>query len=142
MNQELKTKLEKLAQRECWCDKEYFVVNYCAGGNVDDAYWSGSRDGETALARTLLKNINTKAANPHTDGQRRTTEQVALEFKKDLQDLLDRYGATIEVGIDWCGNEHIEVTVPAIYDISNNLIQEWTHIDLGTFVEATEDSQL
>lgn len=55
MNEKLKTELEKLAKRKCWCDDEDFMIDDYAGGNIDDAYYGGSADGETLLARELLK---------------------------------------------------------------------------------------
>ena len=54
MNAEMKAKLEKLAARTCWNDDKDFMVDDYAGGNIDDAYYGGNRDGETDLARELL----------------------------------------------------------------------------------------
>ena len=51
---EVKNMLTKLAERECWCDDNDFMIDDYAGGNVDDAYYGGSNDGETLLARELL----------------------------------------------------------------------------------------
>jgi hypothetical protein len=67
-----------------------------------------------------------------------TSEQVAREFRLDLQALLDKYGAELEARDFWvlhseCGDDvRMEVTVPALYDSELNCIREWTHIDLGT----------
>jgi hypothetical protein len=55
MNEDMKTMLEKIAARDCWCDDEEFMADDYAGGNIDDAYNGGSDDGEALLARSLLK---------------------------------------------------------------------------------------
>lgn len=55
MTADLEAKLKKLASRKCWSDGDNFVVDDMAGGNVDDAYDGGWRDGETMLARELLE---------------------------------------------------------------------------------------
>ena len=66
-----------------------------------------------------------------------TAEQVAREFRLDLQALLDKYGAELEARDFWVGlypleaSVRMEVTVPALYDSELNCIREWTHIDLG-----------
>ena len=51
----LVAKLKEIAKRDCWYDDEEFCPNDYAGGNIDDAYYGGSKDGEAQLARTLLK---------------------------------------------------------------------------------------
>ena len=51
---EVKNMLTKLAERECWCDDNDFMIDDYTGGNIDDAYYGGSNDGETLLARELL----------------------------------------------------------------------------------------
>jgi hypothetical protein len=51
----MKEMLEQLAKRQCWCDDEDFCVDDYAGGNINDAYENGLDDGETLLARALLK---------------------------------------------------------------------------------------
>ena len=58
MNAEMKMMLEELAAQTCWCDDEDFVVDDYAGGNVDDAYSGGNRDGEVELARSLLQKFS------------------------------------------------------------------------------------
>lgn len=45
----------QLAKRETWLDDEDFCPMDMSGGNYDDAYYSGSKDGGTYLARELLK---------------------------------------------------------------------------------------
>lgn len=53
---ELIAKLEKLAKKETLCDSDpdSVVYDYC-GGNVDDAYCMGQKDGEIYLAREVLE---------------------------------------------------------------------------------------
>lgn len=55
MMQQLKELLGELAKRESWSDDPYFCPTEQSGGNYDNAYWSGQKDGETDLARRLLK---------------------------------------------------------------------------------------
>lgn len=55
MDEALKKKLKEMAAEECWSDDLDFIVNDFAGGNVDDAYDGGVRDGEIGLARRLLE---------------------------------------------------------------------------------------
>lgn len=53
--------LKEAARRTCWDEledgsqDENFCVFDCSGSNVDDAYEGGVRDGETLLAREVLK---------------------------------------------------------------------------------------
>jgi hypothetical protein len=54
MNEEMKTKLKKLAARECWSDDDDFIADDYASGNIDDAYYGGCEDGAALLARDLL----------------------------------------------------------------------------------------
>lgn len=52
----MKEELIALANRTCWTDDmEDFNPYENAGGNIDDAYFGGASDGETILARELLK---------------------------------------------------------------------------------------
>ena len=55
---ELKEKLKKIAERNCWIDQvdDYadFNPDDYAGGNMDDAYDGGSEDGAALLARELI----------------------------------------------------------------------------------------
>jgi len=55
MDELISEKLKRLAKKECWFDDEECIINDWAGGNIDDAYQGGCVDGETALARELLK---------------------------------------------------------------------------------------
>lgn len=52
---ETKEYLEKLAADEAWCDDDNFLVDDFAGGNEDDAYHGGYRDGQIKLAREILE---------------------------------------------------------------------------------------
>ena len=47
-------KLKKLAQERAHTDREGFMIDDCAAGNIDDAYYAGSSDGEIGLAREIL----------------------------------------------------------------------------------------
>jgi hypothetical protein len=53
----LKEKLIKLSEKKCWCDDKDFMVYDYAAGNIDDAYYGGSDDGEVLLAREILKDF-------------------------------------------------------------------------------------
>ena len=63
MKQELIDKLLKLAKpKTLWDIRETInedacVYDYC-GGNTDDAYEMGERDGQTELARDILDELN------------------------------------------------------------------------------------
>lgn len=47
--------LKKMARREPWADD---AVYDNSGGNYDDAYAGGIDDGQTYLAREILKGLN------------------------------------------------------------------------------------
>lgn len=51
-------RLRKIANAEGWSDKmgedPGCIIDDFAGGNVDDAYYGGTRDGEILLARDIL----------------------------------------------------------------------------------------
>ena len=55
---ELITRLQKAAKRETWAENEDFCAYDYSGGNFDDAYEGGSRDGETFLAQEILEALN------------------------------------------------------------------------------------
>ena len=46
-----------LAARIAWSDDKEFMAMDRAGGNIDDAYAGGDRDGETLLARAIMETI-------------------------------------------------------------------------------------
>lgn len=52
---ELKKLLEMLANRVTWNDSVDFDPQDFSGGNFDDAYYGGLKDGSTDLARTILE---------------------------------------------------------------------------------------
>ena len=52
---ELIATVEKKAEETAWCDDEEFMVDDYAGGNMDDAYQGGIRDGEIVAAREFLE---------------------------------------------------------------------------------------
>jgi hypothetical protein len=49
--------LKKLARKRAHIDREGFMVDDCAAGNIDDAYYAGSSDGEILLAREILSEL-------------------------------------------------------------------------------------
>ena len=51
----LREELTNLAKRELACEQEDFDPQDFSGGNFDDAYAMGERDGEIGFARQLLK---------------------------------------------------------------------------------------
>ncbi len=53
--EEIKKELQELSTRKTWEDEEEFDVNGFSGGNIDDAYYGGQKDGETNLAKRLLE---------------------------------------------------------------------------------------
>lgn len=58
MNEEMIERLKALAKRTAWADEEDLIVDDYAGGNVDDAYSGGERDGQIQLARDILHSMN------------------------------------------------------------------------------------
>ena len=55
MNEKLLERLKHLAADTAWCDDADFLVDDYAGGNEDDAYYGGYRDGEILLARAVIQ---------------------------------------------------------------------------------------
>lgn len=49
--------LKKMAASTIGCDKDDFMVDDYAGGNIDDAYDMGTRHGAVELARELLDQL-------------------------------------------------------------------------------------
>lgn len=71
----------------------------------------------------------------------KTKQQVADEFRAELQALLDKYGADLEAedhypGYPECGQDiRMTATVPAIYDdATNDCLREFVEIDLGQYM--------
>jgi hypothetical protein len=49
--------LLKAAQRAAHTDREDFLPDDAAGGNIDDAFYAGQADGKTLLARKVLTEL-------------------------------------------------------------------------------------
>lgn len=69
-----------------------------------------------------------------------TNSEVAMAFLTELQDLLDRYEAEIEVkehymGYPECGSDlRMEVYIPPIWNKDGTFDREQTEIDLGIWM--------
>ena len=59
MNDALIAKLKTFAESRVFCDDdgEDVIVDDYAGGNIDDAFYLGERQGEVMLAREILDAI-------------------------------------------------------------------------------------
>lgn len=59
LSQEMIDKLRALAESECYYDDEdpEVTIDDYAGGNVDDAFYTGERAGEIMLARLIIADI-------------------------------------------------------------------------------------
>ena len=57
MNPELIVKLTQLANRETLYEQEDTNAYEASGGNFDDAYALGCKDGETILAQEILNEL-------------------------------------------------------------------------------------
>ena len=72
----------------------------------------------------------------------RTSKEVEQDFRNELQDLLNKYGAEFEAedhypGYPECGEDiRITVWIHAIYDSEGNCIREATEIDLGRWMKS------
>lgn len=76
----------------------------------------------------------------------KTSKQIEAEFRAELQELLNKYGAEIEAKDYWqgyaeCGEDvRMTVTIPSewVYTIGGigTCTSEYTEIDLGRYVEA------
>jgi hypothetical protein len=68
-----------------------------------------------------------------------TSKEVEAAFRADLAALLAKYGAELDAkdhfqGYAECGEDvRMTVTVPAVYSADNELVREWTEIDLGRY---------
>lgn len=49
--------LNGLAEQDSWSDDVDFMIDDYAGGNLDDAYYGGFKDGQIDLAREILELI-------------------------------------------------------------------------------------
>ncbi len=70
----------------------------------------------------------------------KTKEQVTAEFRAKLKALLGEYKATLAIE-DLSGpnsffpDDQMVVTIKATWDNDNNLTQEYTEINLGSYVD-------
>ena len=64
MNEKIIAKLKELAERSCWTDDDEFMVDDYAGGNMDDAFEGGCRNGEVWLAREILSALGVEYNEP------------------------------------------------------------------------------
>lgn len=71
-----------------------------------------------------------------------TTQEITIRFKNELQKLLSKYGASIEVEDHYQGHpdagEDIRMTVyiPAIYDKNGEALRGHTEINLGRRIKS------
>ena len=59
-----------------------------------------------------------------------TSKEIETQFRKELQDLLDKFKAEIEVNEDGS----IEVWIDSVYDQDGNCIQEYVDCNLGQYM--------
>lgn len=68
----------------------------------------------------------------------RTAEQRKASFLRELQDLLNRYQAELQVtddGKDYGMHTGVcQITMPSIYDNDHNLIADYCEFELDTFM--------
>lgn len=57
LSQEMIDLLKRIASQPTLCDNEDFNPYDASGGNYDDAYYMGSEDGYTKLAREILTQL-------------------------------------------------------------------------------------
>jgi len=73
-----------------------------------------------------------------------TKEEIEADFRKDFQDLLNKYKTEIEIrdhyrGYSECGEDiRAMVVIYSVYDDSNDLIREHTEFDLGRYLKYEE----
>jgi len=69
-------------------------------------------------------------------------ESVEQEFRDELNDLLQKWGAEIEAedhypGYPECGEDvRMTVEIPSLYDDHGNVVRERCEVDLGSLVQA------
>jgi len=76
-----------------------------------------------------------------------TKKQVEKEFRAELQDILNKWGAEISAedhftGYSECGEDiRMTVTIPNIYDKDTcDTIREYAEINLGRYMDAEKKS--
>ena len=66
-------------------------------------------------------------------------ENRAIQFKKELAELLKKWNTElemVEISRGYGGSEYsMQIDIPAVYDEECNCIAEWTEIDLGSYVD-------
>jgi len=62
----------------------------------------------------------------------KNSKEIEIGFRNELRELLKKWNAELEVNTD--NRERIEATIPSSYDKNNNLISEYTCIDLGRWI--------
>jgi len=68
----------------------------------------------------------------------KTSKEVAIQFKKELAELLKKYKTEIELvdaSIGYDVDEIMEVYIPSVYDREGNCIAESATIELGKYVD-------
>ena len=64
MDDKFIAKLKYIAEEETISDRDDFVADDYAGGNIDDAFQSGCREGEIFLAREVLTHLKIEYTIP------------------------------------------------------------------------------
>ena len=71
---------------------------------------------------------------------RMSAKQVDESFRKDLNDLLCKWGATIESEDHWQGSlesarrVRMTIYIPTIFDSNNEITREYVEVDLGDYI--------
>jgi len=60
----------------------------------------------------------------------KTKEQIETEFRKDLKELLEMYGAEMEIEYDYHEEGHINISILQTYDKDGEIEKEYTDFDL------------
>ena len=69
----------------------------------------------------------------------KTAAEIKMLFAFELQELLNKYSADMDINqpTDQCGT--IVVTIPAVYNHQDELIREFIRIDFGSRIWAKPD---
>ena len=77
--------------------------------------------------KKIVENVLQKSAKPFGE--------IEKEFRQELNELLKRYGADMEIGEDRRGyRDRIEVFIPSKYDGDHNCTADGGTVDLGGYV--------
>jgi len=68
----------------------------------------------------------------------KTEEQVKQEFMQDLKALLEKYDAKIAAEEYRDGCPFVEVSIPAVWDETGNIISPSVDIDLGPYIDKSD----